>query len=118
MRKSIRIQDYKNGWFAKHLRCAQGADIYGWVIEHVESNPQKANVLCQKMIERDIIQNVDNKKVFNINDLYRLYMDREDIADNLVRKWKSEVRGALEVSVNLIPKIEDVYNQAIVEEDE
>ncbi len=70
------------------------------------------------MIERDIIQNVDNKKVFSINDLYRLYMDREDIADNLVRKWKSEVKGALEVSISLIPKIEEVYKTAIVEEDE
>ncbi len=61
------------------------------------------------MLERDIIQNVENKKVFDNAGLYRLYMDRDDIADNLVRKWKSEVRGALEVSVNLIPKIEEVY---------
>lgn len=57
------------------------------------------------MLERDIIQHVENQKVFNIGSLYRLYMDKEDIADNLVRKWKSEVRGALEVSVNLIAKI-------------
>lgn len=57
------------------------------------------------MLERDIIQHVENQKVFNIGSLYRIYMDKEDIADNLVRKWKSEVRGALEVSVNLIAKI-------------
>jgi hypothetical protein len=69
------------------------------------------------MIERDIMQNVENKKVFNVNDLYRLYMDREDIADNLVRKWKTEAKGALEVSFNLVPKMEEVYNTAIVEED-
>jgi hypothetical protein len=29
-------------------------------------------------------------------------MDREDIADNLVRKWKNEVRNALEVSILLV----------------
>jgi hypothetical protein len=45
-------------------------------------------------------------------------MDREDIADNLVRKWKAEAKGALEVSISLIPKIEEVYKTAIVEEDE
>jgi hypothetical protein len=45
-------------------------------------------------------------------------MDKEDIADNLVRKWKSEVRGALEVSVNLVAKIQEVYSQAIVEEED
>lgn len=44
-------------------------------------------------------------------------MDRDDIADNLVRKWKGEVRPALEVSVNLVSKIEEVYKKAIVEED-
>jgi hypothetical protein len=45
-------------------------------------------------------------------------MDREDIADNLVRRWKDEVRGALEVSVNIVSKIEEVYQIAMVEEDE
>jgi hypothetical protein len=36
-------------------------------------------------------------------------MDRDDIADNLVRKWKDDVKGALEVSVNLVAKIDEVY---------
>lgn len=45
-------------------------------------------------------------------------MDREDIADNLVRKCKSEPTGALEVSINLVNKIEEVYKQALDEEDE
>jgi len=53
-----------------------------------------------------------------LDDLYRLYMDREDIADNQVRKWKSEVRGPMEVSVNLIPKVEELYKQAIVEDED
>jgi hypothetical protein len=60
---------------------------------------------------------VENKKQFNPNDLYRLYMDRDDIADNLVRKWKGEIRPAMEVSISLVAKIEEVYKQAIVEED-
>lgn len=45
-------------------------------------------------------------------------MDREDIADNMVRIWKSEPRNALEVAANLITKICDVYSQALVDDDE
>lgn len=55
---------------------------------------------------------------FSSQELYRLYMDREDIADNLVRRWKDEVRGALEVSVMLVDKIEEVYSQAVIQEDD
>jgi hypothetical protein len=45
-------------------------------------------------------------------------MDRDDIADNLVRKWKDDVKGALEVSVNLVAKIDEVYEQAVNQDDE
>lgn len=61
------------------------------------------------MLNKDIIANVDGKKNFSKEDFYRIYMDRDDIADNLVRKWKEEVRGALSVSVNLVNKMEEVY---------
>lgn len=46
IRRTIRIADYKNGWFGKHLRCAIGADIYGWIIEHADNNDKKAAVIC------------------------------------------------------------------------
>lgn len=36
-------------------------------------------------------------------------MDRDDIADNLVRKWKDEVHQPLEMSINLVHQIEEVY---------
>ena len=61
------------------------------------------------MLNKDIIANVDGKKNFSKEDYYRIYMDRDDIADNLVRKWKEEVRGALSVSINLVNKMEEVY---------
>lgn len=43
-----------------------------------------------------------------------MYMDREDIADNMLRRWRDSVRGALEVSSNLVSMIEKVYEAAIV----
>lgn len=52
---------------------------------------------------------MDGKQIFNLNEVYRLYMDREDIADNLVRRWSSEVHDALEVSSNLVLKIIEVF---------
>lgn len=58
------------------------------------------------MLEKEIIQNVEGKLEFTRTDLYRMYMDREDLADNLHRKWRDQVRGALEVSVNLVKIIE------------
>lgn len=45
-------------------------------------------------------------------------MDKDDIADNLVRKWKFEVRGALEVSISLVRKIEEVYKMAFIDDDD
>jgi hypothetical protein len=52
---------------------------------------------------------VDGKKEFNISELYRLYMDRDDKPDNLVRRWNNEVHDALEVSSNLVKKSIDLF---------
>ena len=38
MRQKIKIKDYSNGWFGKHLRCANGSDIYQWILEHAEED--------------------------------------------------------------------------------
>ena len=61
------------------------------------------------MLEKEFISNVDLKLDFSTVDLYRFYMDREDIADNLLRRWKEPVHGALEVSAQLVKLIEAVY---------
>ena len=97
------------------MRCVYGGDIYRWILQHVESNDKRAKQICQKMLEKEIISNVDSKLDFSTVDLYRMYMDREDIADNMLRRWREPVRGALEVSALLVPCIEQVYEQAIVQ---
>jgi hypothetical protein len=48
-------------------------------------------------------------KIFNINYLYRFYADREDIADNMVKKWNGEVGDPLKVSENLVTLATDLY---------
>lgn len=45
-------------------------------------------------------------------------MDRDDIADNLLKRWNSAPGDALEVSQNLVQLATEVYQQAVVEEDD
>ena len=93
---------------------AYGGDIYRWIKEHVEANEKRAMQICQKMLEKGIIMSIDQKIEFTTTDLYQMHMDREDIADNMLRRWKDSVRGALEVSAQLVPLIEQLYEVAIV----
>ena len=66
---------------------------------------KKARLYCQKMLELKIIENVDGKTTFNLNDLYRFYFNSKNIAENLLRTWKSEVHEAGEVAQGLVQKI-------------
>lgn len=98
--------DHKNGWFSKPMKCVYGGDIFKWILDHVEPSDKKAKIICSKMLDKEIIQNVENKLEFSTTDMYKMYMDREDLADNLFRKWKDAIRGALLVSVELVSIIE------------
>ena len=120
MRSEISIKDYPNGWFGKHLRCAQGMDIYGWILEHAEEDQKKGAVICQQMLQKGLIQAVEdaNQKMFNINNLYRFYCDRDDIADNLVKKFTGEARDPVELSKILVDMATEVYQQAVCNEEE
>jgi len=55
MRADIKIQDYKNGWFGKHLRCCQGEEIFEWLLDRAEPDQKKTRLICQKMLEQGII---------------------------------------------------------------
>ena len=45
-------------------------------------------------------------------------MDRDDIADNLLKRWNNAPGDALEVSQNLVQLATEVYQQAVVDDDE
>ena len=45
-------------------------------------------------------------------------MDRDDIADNLLKRWNNAPGDALEVSQNLVQLATEVYQQAVVEDDD
>lgn len=119
MRAEIKVKDVNHGWFAKHQRCVQGSTIQTWLSEHAEADEKKVAILCQQMLERGLLQAVEDPRnmCFSAISLYRFYMDRDDIADNQVKTWQQPAGDPLEVSANLVNLISDVYHQALVEDD-
>ena len=119
MSSEIEIKDYPNGWFGTYPKCAIGQDIYGWILEHAEEDQKKGAIICQKMVEKKLIFAADESmgRIFNISNYYRFHMDRDDIADNLIKKWKDPPGNALEVSINLVNLATEVYQQGMVEND-
>lgn len=87
-----------------------GHEIHSWILTHVESNEKRANHICQKMLEKEFISNVDSKLNFSNTDLYRLYTDNEDIANNMLFRWKERANFALDVSSNLVKMVDAAYN--------
>ena len=65
-----------------------------------------------------LIENVDNKQIFDINDLYRFRFDSDEIADNMVRTWGQEVGDPFEVSTSLVQKAIEMYQSGIFEDEE
>ena len=118
MRQEINITNFPNGWFSKHMRCTKGSSIFTWILEHIEPDQKKAGVICQKILEKKLINAIEEKKgrIFNINNLYRFFMDSDDIADNQVKRWNSEVGEAIAISLNLVELITDVYQVAFNDE--
>jgi hypothetical protein len=70
------------------------------------------------MLDLKIIDNVDGKTTFSLNDLYRFYFNSKDNAENLFRTWKSEVHEAGEVVQSLVQKVQDLYEKAIVPDED
>ena len=118
MHKDIQMLDYKNGWFGMHKQCCRGKEIYEWLIERVSPDKKKVAMICQKMLEYDIIRHVENLAFFGSHGLYRFKFLNNQGADNLIRTWREDVGDAYEVSIKLIRLVEEMYNRAIVTDEE
>ena len=117
MRSQVIVQDFKSGWFTIHKRCILGKTIIDWIQQTIESNDDKALTISQKMLEAKIFSPIENIKKFEKLELYRFYFDRDDIADNQVRKHIEKPMNALKCSQNLLKLADLLYEQAH-EEDE
>jgi hypothetical protein len=76
--------------------------VYKWILNHAEPDERKAKLICQKMLEKEIMSSVENKTFFAQEDIYRMQMDRDDIADNTLKRWKQEVRDPITCSSELV----------------
>ena len=75
-------------------------------------------MFCSKMLEQNIIINVENKTFFGLKDLYRFKFQSADGANNLIRNWREEPGEAFEVSAQLINLVEEMYANAIITDEE
>lgn len=120
IRAEIPMEELKTGWLQKADKIGNGYDILKWIKDHIEKDDDKAEEICQKMLDQGIILRVDEGETFvgQLTILYKFYEDREDIASNLLRLWNGEIENALDVSVSLLNDIGIIYKEAIVENDE
>lgn len=117
MHNEIKITDFHRGWFSKHKNCFLGGEVFGWLLDKVVPDQKRARQYCQKMLDLKIIESVDNKTQFSLTDIYRFYFDSMDVADNLVRTWKQDVREAGEVATQLLAIAQELYDRAIISDE-
>ena len=75
-------------------------------------------MICNKLVEQNVIQNVNDKTFFVQNDLYKFYFDKEHIADNLLRNWRHETGNAYDVSIQLVKRAEEMYACSIIQDED
>jgi hypothetical protein len=71
------------------------------------------------MLDQKVFENIENKLIFDVNDFYKFYFDREDLAINQKSKYKGAYRentNALELSKELLNLVDDVYHVCLTEE--
>lgn len=88
IRTDIRIQEHQSGWFKAPEKCGCGLDIVTWIKEHTEQDDTKAQDMCQKLLDKEVITRVSgaSTRYFDASPhaLYKFYEDRDDIADNML----------------------------------
>ena len=117
MRCELKVQDFKAGWFTVHKRCITGKEILQWIVNKTENDYVKACNICQKMSDLKIIDHIEGKKAFDQNEIYRFYFDKDGIGENEMRKWKGKAGNPVEISIGLLARIDEVYQQALAEEE-
>ena len=119
IRLDIPLEDFKNGWFTTIKNWGSGYDLLKWMWDKVEADEERAKMLCQKMLDHGYISRIDGEQTFlpSNSPMYQFYEDRENLAANMLRPYKGNVKSAIEESFELVKIIEDVYREAIVEFD-
>jgi hypothetical protein len=89
------------------------------VINLVIPDKKKAKQFCQSMLDKNIIESVNKNRTFEQKEIYRFYFDSDTVAENMLRTcWKTDAGEPLATSIALVQKIEELYCNAIVQDEE
>jgi len=120
LRRGIKLQTVKSGWFKTYENCVPGTELVNWMIKNLGHTPESACHEFEKLMEKGVIYHVDGHVTFENSDkaFYKFQADRTDIAANMVWPWTSDYRKPLSVSIELLNKIIGIYKVLLKESED
>eukprot|EP01017_Pseudomicrothorax_dubius_P036635 TRINITY_DN5267_c0_g2_i3.p1 TRINITY_DN5267_c0_g2~~TRINITY_DN5267_c0_g2_i3.p1 ORF type:complete len:364 (+),score=105.83 TRINITY_DN5267_c0_g2_i3:111-1202(+) len=117
IRSSIQFKTCKTGMFSKVENVFSGEDLIDWFRKKFNlTNEEVIANVCNDMLEQAIIHAVNapnNTTEFDRSSkiFYRFQMDKPDIGANQLKIWNREVRPPIQVSTELVTKMNDLLKE-------
>jgi len=114
MRNSIKLRMVSHGIFAKYQNVVTGEDLYKWFNDHFELIDQKQiGYIIHEMIQQELLHSPNDAKEWQNSSkvLYRFQVDKPGIAANMIKVFKGHARQGLEVSKELVRKMNDLLTE-------
>lgn len=111
IREGITLRTIKSGMFSTEENVVNGEDIFKWFKVHLNCEDlSQITQLCNKMLDEGYIYSPSGETQYQNkpNHYYRFQMDRPGIAANAFKIFKGQSRNALQISVELITKMNEV----------
>lgn len=111
MRNGIKLRMVHRGIFAKYQNVFTGEDVSQWFNEHFALKEEEhINNIIHEMIQQELIHSPNDAKQWQNSPkvLYRFQVDKPGIAANMAKVFKGHARQGLEVSRDLIGKMNDL----------
>ncbi len=118
IRDSITLRTVKTGLFSKEEKIVTGEDLVNWFKTHINfDNIEMITKVCNNMLNEGLIYSPSGLSNFqnNSTSLYRFQMDRPGIPVNLYKKFKEQARSAIQVTADLVAKMNEVIKEVRVE---
>jgi len=116
LRKTIKTRVVKAGVFKKLPHAFSGQDLFECVKTNFGIGDPEAQMMCHKLLKEEIIYPVTGQSSTFSQDsehFYRFHVDREGIAANMYRIYKGQARPAIQVSIDLVLKMNEVLKEVI-----
>jgi len=111
MRNGIKLKMVHRGIFAKYQNVFTGEDVSQWFNDHFAlKDEEQINHIIREMIQQELIHSPNDAKEWQNSPkvLYRFQVDKPGIAANMIKVFKGHARQGLEVSKDLIGKMNDL----------